>query len=349
MKFKKVLSTLSTAAVIAAVAGAALPASKAAAASINGSCQKVSLPVGYGPGLPNNLILSGTYCTPRTVSDPRAVDLLVPGGSYDSLYWDFPYQAPTYSYVEKTLAAGRATFNIDRLGTGQSSKPLSATVTEEADAYTIHQAIQWLRNSKGYATVTMIGHSAGSIVAAHEAARYDDASKLVFTGFLHSPSINLILTLGGGLYPAALDSQFIGKIIDPGYLTTIPGKRATAFYSASADPNVIAYDDAHKNIVSGTEAVPIVAEILEPAALNISQRITAPVLTIVGDQDILCGPVLIGVDCSSSASVQAYETPYYPRAANYQAIVVPNTGHNLPLHPSANQSFTSINQWIKSH
>jgi pimeloyl-ACP methyl ester carboxylesterase len=349
MKFSKLIAIVSLPVLACTLVGTTLLHATAEAATTNGNCQTVTLPVGYGPGQPNNLTLHGTFCTPRTVSDSKAVDILIPGGSYDSLYWDFPYQPQTYSYVEKTLAAGRATFNIDRLGTGQSSKPLSATVTEEADAYTVHQAIQWLRSTKGYSTVTMIGHSAGSIVAAHEAAQYNDASKLVFTGFLHSPSINLILTLGGGLYPAALDSQFIGKIIDPGYLTTIPGKRASAFYASSADPKVIAYDDAHKNIVSGTEAVPIVSEILTPAALNISQRITAPVLTIVGDQDILCGPVLIGVDCSSSTSVQNYETPYYPHAASYQAIVVPNTGHNLPLHPSANQSFAKIDQWIRSH
>jgi len=349
MKIRQIITTISASMLVCTLVSATLATTNVKAATINGSCQNVTLPVGYGPGQPNNLTLNGTFCTPRVVSDPKAVDILIPGGSYDSLYWDFPYQPQTYSYVEKTLAAGRATFNIDRLGTGQSSKPLSATVTEEADAYTVHQAIQWLRQSKGYSTVTMIGHSAGSIVAAHEAALYNDASKLVFTGFLHSPSINLILALGGALYPAALDSQFIGKIVDPGYLTTIPGKRATAFYSSSADPKVIAYDEAHKNIVSGTEAVPIVSEILTPAALNISQHITAPVLTIVGDQDILCGPVLIGVDCSSSASVQSYETPYYPHAANYQAIVVPNTGHNLPLHPSAGQSFAQINQWIRTH
>jgi len=349
MKKNKIMATLGVACMVVSLVGAVLPTGVVRAASLNGTCQKLTLPVGYGPGQPNNLKLSGTFCAPHAVSDPRAVDILIPGGTYDSLYWDFPYQSPTYSYVEKTLAAGRATFNIDRLGTGASSKPLSALVTEDADTYTIHQAIQWLRNTKGYSTVTMIGHSAGSIAAAHEAAQYNDASKLVFTGFMHSPSINLILTLGGGLYPAALDSQFIGKILDPGYLTTIPGKRATAFYSASADPSVIAYDDAHKNIISATEAAPLVSEILEPPVLNISQRITAPILTIVGDQDILCGPPLIGVSCSSSASVQSYEAPYYPKAKNYQAIVIPNTGHNLPLHPSANQSFAAIDQWIRTH
>jgi pimeloyl-ACP methyl ester carboxylesterase len=320
------------------------------AASVNGTCQQVHIPVGLGPNQANNLQISGTLCTPNHATDNTAIDVLIPGGTYASVYWDFPYQAPSYSYVEKTLAAGRATLNIDRLGTGASSKPLSALVTEDADAYTMHQAIQWARGAKHYSNVTVIGHSAGSIAAAHEAAQYNDVTKLVLTGFLHSPSIHLILDVGAGdLYPAALDNQFFGKIIDPGYLTTTPGRRGPAFYNATADPNVIAYDEAHKDIVATTDAAQMITEILLPAPLNIAQKIKAPVLTIAGDHDVLCGPALIGVDCSSSASIQSYESPFYPQAKSFTAISIPNTGHNLPLHPSKDQSFAQINQWIETH
>src|SRR4051812_47166136 len=114
MKCKKIAAGCGVLLMAITLISTVLPTSAADAASLNGTCQKMSLPVGYGPGQPNNLKLSGTLCMPNRVSDPHAVDILIPGGSYDSLYWDFPYQSPTYSYVEKTLAAGRATFNIDR-------------------------------------------------------------------------------------------------------------------------------------------------------------------------------------------------------------------------------------------
>jgi hypothetical protein len=44
-------------------------------------------------------------------------------------------------------------------------------------------------------------------------------------------------------------------VTDPGYLTTVPGTRGAAFYdTASADPDVIAYDEAHKDVMAADEA-----------------------------------------------------------------------------------------------
>jgi pimeloyl-ACP methyl ester carboxylesterase len=313
------------------------------------SCEQVKVPVALLPGQPKNKVISGTHCTPSSPSIVRSVDVLVPGGTYDSLYWDFPFNDGQYSYVKRTLAANRATFSMDRIGSGDSSKPLSAAVTFQSEAYTMHQVIQWLKASRNYADVTSIGHSVGSVVAIHEAAVYNDVDRLVVTGFLHSPSFKVITTLGTGFQPAALDPQFAGMGLDPGYVTTIPGQREKAFYSSSADRAVIAYDDSHKAIISATSLAGVVAHGLAPALLNNSQNVTVPVLTIAGDQDILCGPPLIGVDCSSSETMKAYEKNFYSRAASLTASVVPDTGHNLPLHPSADTSFNTINQWVQAH
>jgi len=322
----------------------ALP-SKAAAAS----CEDVSIPVALAPGQPKNQTIRGTHCTPSSPSIMRSVDVLVPGGTYNSMYWDFPLNNGQYSYVSRTLQANRATFNFDRIGTGKSSKPLSALVTFDAEAYTLHQVIQWLKDNRGYQDVTSIGHSAGSITAVAEAARYNDVDRLVATGFIHSPGWKLLLDLGaGGLTPAAIDPQFVGKVLDPGYLTTVDGKRGSAFYSSSADPKVIAYDEAHKDIISGTSAAVMIAQILVPPLLNESARVKVPVLAVVGDQDVLCNN-LLGPDCSSAASVTTHEKAWFPAAKSYTAKVIPGTGHNLPLHPSADTSFQVIDQWIKAH
>jgi pimeloyl-ACP methyl ester carboxylesterase len=319
------------------------------ASSNKGDCQEVSIPVALAAGQPKNKTIHGELCSPWS-STPDTVDVLSPGGTYDSLYWDFPFEDYKHSYVDRTLSAGRATFNFDHIGTGESSKPLSALVSLESDVYTMHQVVQWLRNEKNFGDVTMVGHSAGSIAALYQASKYkDDADRIVATGFMHSPGFKFLLVAAGGLYPAALDPQFIGKMLDVGYLTTTPGTRERSFYSSSADRKVIAYDDAHKGILSAVEAEGLIGEILLPAALNSSRNVTAPVLTVVGDQDPLCGPPLVGVDCNSSASVQNYEKPFFPQAKNYTAHVMPDTGHNLPLHPSADQSFNVINNWIKTH
>lgn len=331
------------------ILSASLNTAPANAAPPPSTCEHVNVPVAMAAGQPKDKIIAGTLCQPQSSPNPQTVDVLVPGGTYDSLYWDFPYNSGQYSYVNRTLQAGRATFNMDRIGTGASSKPLSATITFDSDAYTLHQTVQWLKEQQNFSDISVVGHSQGSIVAVQEAGVYQDVNRIVATGFLHSPSINLVLTLGGGLYPAALDSQFAGQGLDPLYLTSIPGKRKDAFYYTSADPNVIAYDDAHKNIVSTTAVSGAVAQLLLPPALNKSSQVTAPVLTMVGDHDILCGTPIINPDCKDAYSVKAHEQPYFTKSRDYSAAIVPNTGHNLPLHPSADQSFSTINQWIQTH
>lgn len=320
-----------------------------AAAAARSTCERVEIAVALTPGLPKNQKLVGTHCTPSSPSIVRSIDVLVPGGTYGSLYWDFPFDNGHYSYVNRTLAANRATFNFDRIGTGESSKPLSAAITFQSEVYTMHQAIQWLKANRNYNDVTSIGHSVGSVVAIQEAAVYKDVSRLVVTGFLHSPSFKVITTLGTGFQPAALDPQFAGAGLDLGYITTIPGQREKAFYSPSADRAVVAYDDANKDIISLVSLQGVVAHGLAPALLNNSRNVTVPVLTIAGDQDILCGPPIVGVDCSSDETVKTYEQSYYPNAENLTAKVILNTGHNLPLHPSADESFNAIDEWIKTH
>lgn len=314
-----------------------------------GWCEEVKIPVALKPGDPKNKTISGTHCKPSASTTSHAVDLLIPGGTYDSRYWDFPYNNYQYSYGDKATQAGRATFNLDRIGTGKSSTPLSAAVTLDADVYTLHQVIDWLKLNRNYTDITSVGHSAGSIVAIKEAATHNDTNRIVATGLLHSAGFKLLLDIGGGgLMPAFLDPQFATAGLDPLYLTTTPGKRGAAFYSSSANPAVIQYDEAHKNFISGVEAPSAIGEILLPPALNSSKDVRVPVLTIAGDQDVLCG-FIVGAQCSSSASIEAYEKPWYPQSPSYTAKLVPNTGHNLPLHPSADDSFQIISEWIQTH
>ena len=69
-------------------------------------------------------------------------------------------------------------------------------------------------------------------------------------------------------------------------------------------------------------------------------------LVVVGAQDaIFCAdpPVL---DCAAPAQLQANQAPYYARAASLTVYSIPGTGHDVALHPSADQSFDLINNWL---
>ncbi len=328
------------------------PASAGVTAGADAGCQPVRLPVALGPGSPANQTVSGTYCQPQDwASGQHEVDVLTPGATYNRIYWDWPVDPGLYSYVDKTLAAGRATFDYDRIGTGSSSHPFSAEITIGSDAYVLHQIVQWLRGSLGYSQVNLIGHSLGSVISIQEAGRYGDASRVVITGLLHVAHVGagFAATLGSLLYPAAEDAQYLGTGLDVAYLTTIPGDRAADFYSSSASQAVVAYDEAHKDVVAATELVTLATTWALPPALNLSDKITAPVLIVIGAQDaIFCADPPV-VDCPQPAQLLASEAPYYARAASLSLDVIAGTGHDIALHPTADESFGLISQWISSH
>lgn len=334
--------------VAAALALFGFSGSKAAATGgpASGDCFSVQRKVALGPGQPKNNTVRGTLCLPDDwASGPPQLDILVHGATYDRDYWDWPTNYPQYSYVERTLQTGRATLAYDRIAAGTSTRPLSTSVTIDAQAYVLHQIIQFVRTIAPIAEVNVIGHSFGSMAAILEAGTYHDVDRLVATGAAHALGPAGV-SGASSFYPAGLDPLFPG-LLDFGYLTTLPGERDNLFYNASADPAVIAHDEATKDVVSATEFGTGLTNFLTPAPLNISAQVTAPVFVIVGDQDaLICG---LALDCTNQAAVQANEVPYYPQAASIDTGVVSNTGHDLTLHPSAGSSFTAINQWIQSH
>ena len=317
-----------------------------AASSADGSCQAVALPVALTQGGHAGQSLAGTLCQPLTWGPgPHAVDVLSSGATYNRTYWDWPQDPSLYSYVDKTLLAGRATFAYDRLGTGASSHPLSTSLTIPSDAYVLHQIITWLQG-QGYPRIDSIGHSLGSIFAIQEAATYHDVTLLVPTGLLHTPDPGYA-NLSTFLYPAVLDPAFAGSGLDLGYLTTIPGTR-NVLHSSATDPAVISYDEQHKDLVASTEFATAVSTVDALPPLNVSDSITAPVLLVTGEQDaLLCvGRV---PDCTDPAAVRASELPYYQSAPSLTVDMVPGAGHDLTAEPSADQTFATINQWIGTH
>ena len=319
---------------------AAEPAANKHAAGV---CHSVRLPVALGSGLPANQTISATLCVPHA-HHARVIDVLVHGATYNHTYWDFPVDYPAYSHVRRTLEAGRATFNYDRLGVGLSSRPSSNDVTMDADAHVLHQVVQWLRHR--YREINVIGHSFGSAVAIMEAAQYNDADRLVVTDLLHASGPALV---NGELqvYPAEQDPQFAGKGYDPGYATSVPGTRGPVFYdTGAADPAVIAYDESHKDVTSSTQRAQGQAQRTMPVASNLTQQVRVPVLIIAGQRDRLyCG---LALDCTDTGAVRAFETPYYGHARRVTVATEPDTGHDLALHPSAAKSFQKIDEWLRT-
>jgi pimeloyl-ACP methyl ester carboxylesterase len=343
----KLTSALFACGVLLGSLTAAVPAEAAAI-----SCTDTELPV-TGPGLPPLVpgapaTVHGRLCLPAGEA-PDTVQLLVHGGTYNSAYWDLPYQPERYSYQRDMATHGYATFAADQLGAGASSRPLSLPLTVQAMAESMHEVIGHLRAGRAggarFAKVVIVGHSVGSGVVAAEASTYHDVDAVVLTGITHLPALPVLaLGAGLGLQPALLDDQLGHLGSDPLYFTTRPGARAGLFYAAGdADPRVIAADEATKDQVSvpGMGTVALFGIVL-PATWGI----TVPVFQVAGEKDVLfCGSLALR-DCSNAATLRAQEAPYYRDPSKLSMFVLPGAGHSVALHENAGLYRDATRSWL---
>jgi pimeloyl-ACP methyl ester carboxylesterase len=306
-------------------------------------CEEVTFSVNLSPGDAVAQDVFGVLCSRGNLKH-KTIQITLHGATYSHLYWDFPFQPETYSYVRRATEAGYAVLNLDRIGIGQSDHPPAEAITIEANAYIVHQIVQALRggdlvvHSFGRIRadrVALVGHSLGSVISIQEAATYGDVDGVVLTGVSHTvtPALGEIL---GSLYPANLDPHFAGRSIPDGYLTSLPGHRTVFYQAPDFDPLVVALDDATKETVTTAElntAVP---------ALGLSGAIHTPVLVVVGDFDAaFCNPP----SCSASGSL-ASEPSFYPADACAEAVVIPESGHDLNLHFQAPLTYDAVLSWM---
>jgi len=310
----------------------------------NDTCQQYTKSVQLSPSIPFlNFDLVGTLCYRGQLAD-QVVQVLIHGAGYNSYYWDFPQDPNTYSYVKDAIAKGYATFNVDRIGSGQSGKPDGFLVNVDNSAFTLHQLVGSLRDGSltghAFTTVAGVGHSFGSLIAVAQATQFqNDYDAIVLTGFLHN------LGTGAGQAPQfAIPTQFDPQLASypANYFSLVPGARAILFYNtAFADPAIIARDEQERDAI----ALGLLLDIgrhFSPESL----AITKPVFIILGEQDfIYCGN---GIDCTDHAAVAAHESAFFSPAAQLEVQVVPNLGHDLVLHENGGkQSTKDVLQWIK--
>ena len=337
--FPPILTRLGAVLALGASAIAGLSAAPARAdTTIN--CQEYLVPVTVPV---SGSHMAGQLCVPA--GGAKLVMVLVPGATYNSAYWNFPYDPSVYNFRLAMNNAGYATMTVDRLGTGQSSKPLSTTLTTEDQALAVHEVIQALRagqlGGQSFGTVIIGGHSLGSTVTIWEAATYRDVNGVLLTGISHHINFVQLSLLLATTYPAPLDPKFVGAGLDLGYLTTDPGVRAQDFDAPDhPDPGVVSADEATKDAFSTTEAPDGIASVLLP----VSASINVPVLLANGQYDpYMCGA---GTDCSTAASLAASETPYFPSAPSLQAYVLPGSGHDLNLAPNTQLYQQAVLSWL---
>lgn len=318
-----------------------------AAADSSVHCSVIDLPISVPT--PHETMY-GQLCMPAGRA-PTTVQLLVHGATYNHLYWDFPYQPERYSYQRDMARHGYATFAVDRLGAGRSSKPPSVTLIASVEAASMHQVIRQLRAGQvarvHFDRVILVGHSTGSGVATLEAATYHDVDGVILTDTAHRVSpLEAVKGVTVYTYPVILDPQLRENGSDPLYITTRPGIRGPVFYAIDdADPQVIATDEATKDQVSllGFGLVLGLGQ-----EVPTSRGIDVPVLLGVGERDFaFCG--FLSGDCSSAEALRKQEAPYFSPAAQLATFVLPRSGHSIALHKNADVYRDVTRAWLHSH
>ncbi|MFC6094562.1 alpha/beta hydrolase [Saccharothrix lopnurensis] len=328
-------SRVRSGAAVLLVAGACLSPTPAGAEPV--PCREVRVPVAVAG---TAQAVAGTLCAP---AGSTTVQVLVPGGTYNRSYWDVSHQPDTRSYRLAMNRAGIATLAVDRLGTGRSSRPPSALVTATTQAEAVHQVIRTLRPR--FSRVVVGGHSIGSAMALVEAGLHRDVDGVLVTGFTHRMNLVAVVPVLAGMVPAALDPKFLGRTLDPGYLTTATGTRFRSFHAPGPEvPGAVALDESTKDVFSVAEAVDTPA--LNNVVVPFTRLVEAPVLIVVGEDNHFCGPPL-GSDCSSAEALRASEAPFFSPAARLEAHVLPGYGHSINYAPNAPDFHRVVVAWTK--
>lgn len=290
---------------------------------------------------------------------PPAVLLLVHGITYGTWYWDSPYQPDKYSVVNDLVDHGYATLNIDRIGEGRSGHPLSALVTPDTNAETVHQLITKLRGGDiggtKFGHVGLVGHSYGTVTSWLETSKYNDADMVIGTGYGNRFKLDQGGLLFAGLIPAAMQPNFPNAPwkFDPGYLSFRPGVRANSpfFYKPNMDPALLTLDEKLQSPVTAAELAMFVPRDYDGTHKNIK----IPTFIINGEHDsFFCGAgdKMCATNATQKATPQqleaasanqtGYEAPGFSPQACLRTAVIPDAGHNINLHENSDQVSAQI-------
>ena len=273
---------------------------------------------------------------------PAAVQLLVPGFTYDHRYWTVP---GTYNYAAAMVAAGYAVLALDRVGTGRSARPPAAEVTADSNAHVLHQVVQALRSGAlggpAFGTVIGVGHSYGSGVLLVEDAAHHDLDGLVLTGMLHTTA-PLHASARDLFHQASEDELLGGRAQWPAdYATHRPGYRSRLLEAPGrVEPAISAYNEA----IKGTATIGEGDTLPQTYSPELSRAVSVPTLVVVGELDQLFSAG-DGAGQADVAAVLARERACYSAAARLEIEVLPDTGHALTIHPSAPRFFALVADW----
>ncbi|HKQ77942.1 MAG TPA: alpha/beta hydrolase [Blastocatellia bacterium] len=273
---------------------------------------------------------------------PDTVQVLLHGGGYNHKYWDAgTINGVDYSYARFMAEKCYAVLALDRLGAGESSKPDGDFLDKDENAASIAQVLISLRanhnpTGRKFKQIALVGHSLGTFSSIYTLGTYGPlADALVATGWVNAP----------GVVP--LDPAFFQALLANPY-SVLPSEARSAlfYYSPSADPDVIAFDNASladtvtRGFLLDTIEVLQARALGDVAAIKALTRVdqvTIPVFLQLGDQDVL-----------SPASSAVPDAAFYAGAPSVTINTLTDMGHDYNLHLNRLTGWQAIVNWLAS-
>ncbi|MGH2830837.1 MAG: alpha/beta hydrolase [Actinomycetota bacterium] len=317
------------------------PASSIAGSPEDESCQRYDLAVQLVPSDPAQHFIAGWLCATAAYAG-QTVIIASPTGLATHAYWDWPQDKDAYSFVRNFTEAGYAVFNYDRIGTGESDRPAAALVTVQSEAFLLHQLVGRLRagaiGGVTFGKVALAGNSLSTLIQIFEAEKYQDVNALINTGVFVGPSPVGLATLFASFYPAQLDPKFAGNPdIPPGYMTTLPGARAQFFHLPTAEEATVQLDEDLKDTATVGEFATF------GTWIPFTQLVSVPVLSVVGDHDILACLTV----CEPGGIETTKEQLFWSPATCLEIQILPDAGHFVQLQRGSAAAFTTLAQdWL---
>lgn len=306
--------------------------------SSGASCRNYRFPVKLAPDSEQIIELAGELATCRPLAEDLTVQVLLAGGSNNASYWDWPLDPENHSYVRHATREGFVTLNLDRPGYGKSDHPDPASMDFAAQAYLVHQVLEYLKQGAlGYKfkRVVLNGHSMGGMVAWHTASRYATPDAVIVSGVAHNLAINAMDAVLAALEPIETHPRYgAGTGWAPGYfvrrLTSAVPTSAADWYTSMLQDTVMAAE--------------LNAMVNDSRDYSITSKISVPVLFALGRYDLRWCTTT--GDCATDPAYLE-ESKYYHPEADFTAFLIPDTGHLNNKDPGAHHFFDRATEWLR--
>ena len=265
------------------------------------------------------------------------------GGTYNHKYWDAGVvNGVDYSYANYMAGQCYSVLALDRLGTGESSKPSGDFINLAVEADSISQILSSLRTNrnpihKKFKRIVLVGHSFGSLLSIFTLGEYGNvADGLVATGWINAP----------GSTP--LTEEIVGPLLGSAEINAPSQLRAALFYdqftSANYDPDVVNHDN--ENLIDilprafFLDGIAIftartLEDVAQIKALTHSDQVNVPVFVQTGDHDVLFPTLFVGPEAS-----------FYSNAPSVTIDDLSNIAHGFNTHLGHLTGWQHIADWI---